>query len=68
LDVGRIDRLWRTNNWMAALASVTLGISLSSDEGLAVEASRFARMAATQDIRERIGAFLEHRAQAFSGR
>jgi enoyl-CoA hydratase/carnithine racemase len=52
----------------ACLASVTRGINLPIDEGLAVEASQFARMAATQDIREGISAFIEKRQPAFTGR
>lgn len=52
----------------ATLAAVTRGLNLSIDEGLAVEAAQFARMAATDDIREGISAFLEKRPAMFSGR
>ncbi|SMH62648.1 crotonase/enoyl-CoA hydratase family protein [Azospirillum agricola] len=52
----------------ACLASVTRGLNLSIDEGLAVEASQFARMAATEDIREGITAFIEKRPAVFTGR
>ncbi|HYG86628.1 MAG TPA: crotonase/enoyl-CoA hydratase family protein [Azospirillum sp.] len=52
----------------ACLASVTRGVNLSIDEGLAVEASQFARMVATQDIREGITAFIEKRPAVFIGR
>ncbi len=52
----------------ACLAATTRGLNLSIDEGLAVEASQFARMAATQDIREGISAFIEKRQPAFTGR
>ncbi len=52
----------------ACLASTTRGLNLSIDEGLAVEAGQFARMAATQDIREGITAFLEKRPARFTGR
>lgn len=52
----------------ACLASTTRGLNLSIDEGLAVEAGQFARMAATGDIREGISAFLEKRAPVFQGR
>lgn len=52
----------------ACLTSTTRGLNLSIDEGLAVEASQFARMAATQDIREGISAFLEKRPARFVGR
>ena len=52
----------------ACLTSVTRGLNLPIDEGLAVEAAQFARMAATADIREGIDAFLEKRAPVFEGR
>lgn len=52
----------------ACLTSVTRGLNVSIDEGLAVEASQFARMIPTQDIREGIGAFLDKRPAAFIGR
>lgn len=52
----------------ACLNSVTRGINLPIDEGLAVEASQFARMVSTSDIREGIDAFLERRTPVFTGR
>ncbi|MFC3229656.1 crotonase/enoyl-CoA hydratase family protein [Marinibaculum pumilum] len=52
----------------ACLTSVTRGLNLPIDEGLAVEAAQFARMAATADIREGIDAFLEKRGPIFEGR
>jgi len=52
----------------ACLASTTRGLNLSIDEGLAVEAGQFARMAATADIREGISAFIEGREPVFQGR
>lgn len=52
----------------ACLASVTRGINLSIDEGLAVEASQFARTVPTEDILEGISAFIEHRPANFIGR
>ena len=52
----------------ACLAATTRGLNLSIDEGLAVEAAQFARMAATSDIREGITAFLEKREPRFEGR
>lgn len=52
----------------ACLGSVTRGINLTIDEGLAVEAGYFARMVPTQDIAEGIDAFLEKRSPAFEGR
>ena len=51
----------------ACLASVTRGINLSIDEGLAVEANLFAQMVHTADIREGINAFLERRPAHFRG-
>ncbi|TXJ08885.1 MAG: crotonase/enoyl-CoA hydratase family protein [Afipia sp.] len=51
----------------ASLASVTRGINLSIDEGLAVEANQFAQMVPTHDIREGINAFLERRPAHFNG-
>jgi enoyl-CoA hydratase len=51
----------------ACLASVTRGLNLSIDEGLAVEAAQFGRMVPTRDIREGIAAFLERREPAFTG-
>lgn len=51
----------------ACLASVTRGINLSIDEGLAVEANQFAQIVHTHDIREGINAFLERRPAHFSG-
>lgn len=51
----------------ASLESVTRGINLSIDEGLAVEASQFARMVPTYDILEGIQAFLERRQPVFKG-
>jgi len=51
----------------ACLASVTRGINLSIDEGLAVEAAQFARMVPTRDIHEGIASFLERREPVFRG-
>lgn len=52
----------------ACIAAVTRGIGLPIDEGLAVEASQFARTAATADIQEGINAFIEKRPASFVGR
>lgn len=52
----------------ACLTSVTRGINLTIDEGLAVEASQFARMVPTSDIKEGISAFTERRTAHFAGR
>ena len=51
----------------ACLASVTRGINLTIDEGLAVEAAQFGRMVPTRDIREGIAAFIERRTPSFAG-
>lgn len=52
----------------ACLGSVTRGINVPIDEGLAIEASYFARMVPTHDIQEGISAFIEKRLPAFEGR
>jgi enoyl-CoA hydratase/carnithine racemase len=52
----------------ACLASVTRGLNVPIDEGLAVEAQHFARMVSTWDIGEGIHAFLERRPAKFVGR
>ena len=49
----------------ACLGSVTRGLNVSIDEGLAIEASYFARMVGTPDIEEGISAFLEKRKPRF---
>lgn len=51
----------------ACLASVTRGLNLTIDEGLAVEAAQFGRMVGTSDIREGIAAFVERRQPTFVG-
>ncbi len=51
----------------ACLESVTRGLNLTIDEGLAVEASQFARMVPTADIRGGIRAFIERRSPQFNG-
>lgn len=48
----------------ACLAAVTRGINLSIDEGLAVEAAQFERMAASPDVAEGVGRFMARRAMA----
>ncbi len=52
----------------ACLGSVTRGINVPIDEGLAIEASYFARMVPTHDIQEGISAFIEKRQPKFEGR
>ena len=51
----------------ACLGSVTRGLNVSIDEGLAIEASYFARMVPTHDIEEGISAWLDRRAPRFTG-
>lgn len=51
----------------ACLAAVTRGINLPIDEGLAVEAGQFARVAGSADAREGVAAFLAKRAPSFVG-
>lgn len=50
-----------------SLESVTRGLNMTVDEGLNLEASLFAQTAATNDIHEGIGAFLEKRKPKFTG-
>ncbi|MCK9908687.1 crotonase/enoyl-CoA hydratase family protein [Microbacteriaceae bacterium K1510] len=52
----------------ACLGSVTRGINVPIDEGLAIEASAFARMVPTKDIEEGISAWLGRRRPQFTGR
>jgi enoyl-CoA hydratase/carnithine racemase len=51
----------------ACLASVTRGINVPIDEGLAIEASCFVRMVGTRDIEEGISAWLARREPHFDG-
>jgi len=51
----------------ACLNSVTRGINVPIDEGLAIEASHFARMVPTNDIEEGISAWLDGRRPQFTG-
>jgi enoyl-CoA hydratase len=51
----------------AGLGSVTRGINVPIDEGLAIEASYFARMVPTRDIEEGISAWLAKRQPQFTG-
>jgi enoyl-CoA hydratase len=52
----------------ACLEAVTRGARLPLSEGLALEAELFARLFATEDVREGTRAFLEKRAPDFRGR
>jgi enoyl-CoA hydratase/carnithine racemase len=51
----------------ACLSSVTRGINVPIDEGLAIEANAFARMVPTKDIEEGISAWLDRRRPQFTG-
>jgi enoyl-CoA hydratase/carnithine racemase len=52
----------------ACLGSVTRGINVPIDEGLAIEAGYFARMVGTADIEEGLSAWLERRSPRFTNR
>lgn len=52
----------------ACLGSVTRGLNVPIDEGLAIEAGYFARMVPTKDIEEGIDAWLDGRTPCFTGR
>lgn len=52
----------------ACLGSVTRGLNVSIDEGLAIEAGFFAQMVPTHDINEGIAAFIEKRTPQYEGR
>lgn len=52
----------------ACLGSVTRGINVPIDEGLAIEAGHFARMVGTRDIEEGISAWLDKRRPRFVGK
>jgi enoyl-CoA hydratase len=52
----------------ASLASVTRGLNVSIDEGLAIEVNHFARMVPTHDVEEGISAWLARRTPQFTGR
>jgi enoyl-CoA hydratase len=52
----------------ACLGSVTRGINVPIDEGLAIEANYFARMVGTADIEEGLSAWLERRTPRFTRR
>jgi enoyl-CoA hydratase len=52
----------------ACVEAVTRGLRLPLEEGLALEAELFARLFATDDVREGTRAFLEKRAPVFKGK
>lgn len=51
----------------SALAAVNEGIEMPQEQGLQYEAALFGLLAASQDMREGMGAFLEKRAASFRG-
>ncbi|HEX6038835.1 enoyl-CoA hydratase-related protein [Longimicrobium sp.] len=51
-----------------AIECATRGMEMSMDDGLALESNLFGLLAATQDMREGMAAFLEKRTAAFTGR
>ncbi len=51
-----------------ALEAVDQGLEMSLDEGLLLEANHFGLLAATRDMKEGLGAFLEKRTPKFEGR
>jgi enoyl-CoA hydratase len=51
-----------------ALEAVDRGMDMTLDEGLLLEANHFGLLAATQDMKEGLTAFLEKRAPQFAGR
>jgi len=50
------------------IEAIERGLEMSLDEGLILEANHFGLLAATDDMREGMSAFLEKRAPAFKGR
>ncbi len=51
----------------ACIEAVTLGLDMSLEGGLALEANHFALLAGTSDMREGTKAFLEKRPAEFKG-
>jgi len=51
-----------------AIEAVDQGLEMTLDEGLLLEANHFGLLAATQDMREGLTAFLEKRPARFRGR
>jgi len=51
-----------------AMEAVDQGLEMTLDEGLLLEANHFGLLAATQDTKEGLTAFLEKRSAKFQGR
>ncbi len=66
-DLARRIMAWSPIAVSACLRSVTRGINMPIDEGLAVEASQFAATVPAKDTAEGIAAFLEKRRPDFRG-
>jgi enoyl-CoA hydratase/carnithine racemase len=67
MELAQRIRSWSPAAVTACLRSVTRGLNVSIDEGLAIEAAQFAVTVPTRDIREGIDAFLEKRPARFLG-
>lgn len=63
------DRISRHSSLAAAriIASVTRGLNTTIDEGLLIEREQFARMCATQDVREGLDAWIARRMPVYPG-
>lgn len=63
------DRILRHSPLAAAriIAAVTRGINTTIEEGLLIEREQFARMCATQDVREGLDAWIAHRNPVYEG-
>lgn len=64
------ERILRHSPLAAAriITAVTRGLNAAISEGLAIESEQFARMAATQDTREALDAWIARRAPVYQGR
>lgn len=49
------------------ITAVTRGVNAAIDEGLAIEKEQFGRMAATNDVREGLDAWIARRQPVYSG-
>ncbi|MDX8355807.1 crotonase/enoyl-CoA hydratase family protein [Cognatiyoonia sp. IB215182] len=63
------ERILRHSSLAAAriITAVTRGINTTIDEGLRIEREQFARMAATQDVREGLDAWIARRTPTYPG-